>query len=102
MLRNNVDARRFELGLPVVFEVGFGQFFIFSLRHINVTLGLLPPEDTWYGVILWVLGVLGQGLKSECADIFHQSFLGLLRHTDKRQKGQNSSLWLQSVDVLHS
>ena len=31
-------------------------------------------EDTWYGVILWVLRVLGQGLKSECADIFHQSF----------------------------
>ena len=27
--------------------------------------------------------VLGQGLKSECADIFHQNFLWLLRHTDE-------------------
>ena len=52
MLRNNADARRcsyFELGLPVVFEVGFGQFFIFSLRYINVTLGLLPPR----GHVVW-------------------------------------------------
>ena len=45
-------------------------------------------EDTWYGVILWVLRVLGQGLKSDCADIFHQSFLWLLRHTDEPQKGR--------------
>ena len=35
-----------------------------------------------------VLGVEGfrSGLKSECADIFHQSFLWLLRHTDDPQK----------------
>ena len=33
--------------------------FLFSLRDINLTLGLLPPEDTWYGLILWVLRVLG-------------------------------------------
>ena len=59
-------------------------------------------EDTWYGVILWVLRVLGQGLKSECADIFHQSFLWLLRHTDEPQKGQNSCLSLQSRSVLTS
>ena len=32
---------------------------LFSLRDINSTLGLLPPEDTWHGVILWVLRVLG-------------------------------------------
>ena len=61
-----------------------------------------PPEDTWYGVILWVLRVLGQSLKSECADIFHQSFLWLLRHTDEPQKGRNSCLWLQSRSVLSS
>ena len=54
-----------------------------------------PPEDTWYGVILWVLTVLGQGLKSECADIF----LWLLCHTDKPQ---NSCLWVQSRSVLSS
>ena len=106
MLRNNVDARRcsyFELGLPVVFEVGFWPIlYFFSAIHQRDTWTSCPPEYTWYGVILWVLGVLGQGLKSECADIFHQSFIGLLRHTDKRQKGQNSSLWLQSRSVLSS
>ena len=53
-------------------------------------------------VILWVLRVRGQGLKSECADIFHQSFLWLLRHTDEPQKGRNSCLWLQSRSVLSS
>ena len=75
---------------------------LFSLRDINLTLGLLPPEDTCYGVILWVLRVLGQGLKSECADIFYQSFLWLLHHTDEPQKGRNSCLWLQSRSVLNS
>ena len=47
-------------------------------------------EDTWYDVILWVLRVLVKGLKSECADIFHQSFLLLLRHTDEPQKGKTA------------
>ena len=42
------------------------------------------------------------GLKSECADIFHQSFLWLLRHTDEPQRGRNSCLWLQSRSVLSS
>ena len=66
----------------------------FSLRDINLILGLLPPpEDTWYGVILGVLRVLGYDLH-QCADIFHQSFLWLLRHTDEPQKGRNSCLWL--------
>ena len=105
MLRNNADPRRcsyFELGLPVVFEVGFGQFFIFSLRYINVTLGLLPPR----GHVVWrdSVGVESSrsGLKSECADIFHQSYLLLLRHTDEPQRGRNSCLWLQSRSVLSS
>ena len=42
------------------------------------------------------------GLKSECADIFHQSFLWLLRHTDEPQRGRNNCLWLQSRSVLSS
>ena len=46
--------------------------------------------------------VLGRGLKSECTDIFLQSFLWLLRHTDEPQKGRNSCLWLQSRSVLSS
>ena len=40
--------------------------------------------------------------KSEWADIFHQSFLWLLRHTDETPKGRNSCLWLQSRSVLSS
>ena len=40
--------------------------------------------------------------KSECTDIFHQSFLWLLRHTDDPPKGRNSCLWLQSNSVLSS
>ena len=42
------------------------------------------------------------GLKSECVDIFHQSFLWLLRHTDEPEKGRNSCLWLQSRSLLSS
>ena len=61
---------------------------LFSLRDINLTLGLLPPRRHVVCVKLWVLRVLGQGLKSECADTFHQSFLWLLCHTEEPQKGQ--------------
>ena len=50
----------------------------------------------------YIVQFLGQGLKSECADIFHQSFLCLLRHTDEPQEGRNSCLWLQSLSVLSS
>ena len=42
------------------------------------------------------------GLKSECADISHQGFLWLLRHTDKPQSVRNSCLWLQYRSVLSS
>ena len=42
------------------------------------------------------------GLKSECAVIFHQSFLSLLRITDEPLRGRNSCLWLQSRSVLSS
>ena len=76
--------------------------FLFSLRDINLTLGLLPPRRH----VVWrdSVGVESSrsGLKSECADIFHQSFLWLLRHTDEPQKGRNSCLWLQSRSVFSS
>ena len=76
--------------------------FLFSLRDINLTLGLLPPRRH----VVWraSVGVKSSrsGLKSECADIFHQSFLWLLRHTHGLQRGRNSCLWLQSLSVLSS
>ena len=75
--------------------------YLFSLRDINLTLGLLPPEDTWYGVILWVLRVLGQSL-NQSVRIFCTRAFWLLRHTDEPQRGRNSCLWLQSRSVLSS
>ena len=75
---------------------------LFSLRDINLTLGLLPPRRH----VAWRVSVGVEnsrlGLKSECADIFHQSFLWLLRHNDEPQRGRNSCLWLQSRSVLCS
>ena len=71
---------------------------LFSLRDINLTLGLLPSRRH----VVWRDSVVCQGLKSECADIFCQSFLWLLRHTDEPQRGRNSCLWLQSCTVLSS
>ena len=48
---------------------------LFPLRDINLTLGLLPPRRH----VVWrdSVGVESSGseLKSECADIFHQSSL---------------------------
>ena len=73
---------------------------LFSLRDINLTLGLLPPRRH----VVWRDSVSvessSSGLKSECLDIFHKSFLWLLRHTDEPQRGRNSCLWLQSRSVL--
>ena len=60
--------------------------FLFSLRDINLTLGLLPPRRH----VVWrdSVGV--------------ESFLWLLRHTDEPRRGRNSCLWLQSRSVLSS
>ena len=43
---------------------------LFSLRDINLTLGLLPSMRH----VVWRDSVGVESLKSECADIFHQSF----------------------------
>ena len=57
----------------------------FSLRDINLALGPLPSMR--HVVSRNSVGVESSklGLKSECADIFHQSFLWLLRHTEELQ-----------------
>ena len=62
---------------------------LFSLRDINLTLGLLPPRRH----VVWrdSVGVRssGLGLKSECADIFHQSLIsGRLRVVPIFPQGQ--------------
>ena len=53
----------------------FRPIFLFSLWDINLTLGLLPPRR--HVVCCDSVGVESSrsGLKSECTDIFHQSFL---------------------------
>ena len=75
---------------------------LFSLRNINLKLGLLPPRRH----VAWrdSVGVESSRLrlKSECSNIFHQSFLWLLRHTDEPQRGRNSCLWLQTRSFLSS
>ena len=66
--------------------------FLFSLRDINLTLELLPPRRH----VVWrdSVGVESSrsGLKSDCADIFQQSFLWLLRHTDKPKRAKQLSM----------
>ena len=76
---------------------------LFSLRDINLTLGLLSPRRH----VVWrdSVGVRssGSGLKSECADIFSsEPDLWLLRHTEEPQRGRNSCLWLHSYSALSS
>ena len=64
--------------------------FLFSLRDINLTLGLLPPRR--HGVWRDSVGVESSrsGLKSEYADIFHQSFLCLLRILTSLKEGETA------------
>ena len=76
---------------------------LYSLRDINLTLGLLPPRR--HVVWRYSVGVRSSrsGLKSECADIFSSKpDLWLLRRTDEPQRGRNSCLWLQSRYVFGS
>ena len=77
--------------------------YLFSLRDINLKLGLLPSRRH----VVWrdSVGVRSSrsGLKSECADIFSsEPHLWSLRHTDESQRGRNSCLWLQSRSVFSS
>ena len=59
-----------------MFEVGFGQSFIFSSRDINLTLGLLPSRRH----VVWRNSVGAEsskvGLKSERAQIFRRVLEG--------------------------
>ena len=79
----------------------FWPIFLFSLRDINLTLGLLPPRKH----VVWrdSVGVesSGSGLKIIVRGYFASEF-SLLRHTDEPQKGRNSCLWLQTRYVLSS
>ena len=80
----------------------FWPIFLFSLRDINLTLGLLPPRRH----VVWrdSVGVesSGSGLKIIVRGYFASELSLLLRHTDEPQKGRNSCLWLQSRYVLSS
>ena len=79
----------------------FWPFFYFLCETSTWHLDSCPPEGTWYGVILWVLRVLGQGLIIVRV-YFASEFSLLLRHTDEPQKGRNSCLWLHTRYVLSS
>ena len=73
--------------------------------HSSVCESFHSCDKCTFKDVKWTLTLHGQTLfflKSECADIFHQSFLWLLRHTDEPQRGRNSCPWLQSRSVLSS
>ena len=67
-------CRNFCMVLSMFYRLVLANF-LFSLRNINLTLALLPLRRH----VVWrdSVGVESSrsGLKSECADIFHQSFL---------------------------
>ena len=67
-------CRNFCMVLSMCFRLVLANY-LFSLRDINLTLGLLPPRRH----VVWrdSVGVESSGseLKSEYADIFHQSLL---------------------------
>ena len=84
----------------------FWPIFLFSLRDINLTLGLLPPRRH----VVWLdsVGVESSktGLKSKCADIFHQSFLCCYAILTSPKEGEtavygyNPALFLSSFGVV--
>ena len=59
--------------------------FTFSLRDINLSLELWPSRIHVIWRVSVGVGSSRLGLKSERADIFQQSSLCLLRHTDELQ-----------------
>ena len=77
--------------------------YLFCLRDINLTLGLLIPRRhaVWRDSVGVALRVLSQSL-NQSARIFFTRAFWLLRHTDEPQRGRNSCLWLQSRSVLGS
>ena len=79
----------------------FWPILYFLCQTSTWHLDSCPPEDTWYGVILWVLRVLGQGLNQRARIFFIRAFSGCYSLL-KPQKGRNSCLWLQSRSVLSS
>ena len=88
----------------MVLSMSLGWFWpilLFSLREINLTLGLLPPRKH----VVWrdSVGVesSGSGLEIIVRGYFASEF-SLLRHTDEPKKGRNSCLWLQTRYVLSS
>ena len=52
----------------------FWPIFYFLCETSTWHLDSCPPEDTWYGVILWVLRVLGHGLNQSAWIFFTRVF----------------------------
>ena len=49
-----------------------------------------PPEDTWYGVILWVLRVLGQSLDQSARIFFIRFYSGCYTILTSPKKGETA------------
>ena len=60
-----------------------------------------PPEHTWYGVVLWVLRVLGQGLNQSARVFFIRAFSGCYAILTSLKEGE-TAVYGRRVDVLQS
>ena len=63
---------------------------LFSLRDISLTLGLLPHRRhlVWRDSVGVKSSAVGQGLKSECADIFIRAFSGCYATLTSPKEGE--------------
>ena len=69
--RNGLLYRKYKC-----FRGWFWPILYFLCETLVWHLDSCPPEDTWYGVILWVLRVLGQGLNQSARIFFIRAFSG--------------------------
>ena len=100
ILKRNESALTWEKGIARLFDNSWTRVQVSSCCCCCCCCSC-PPEDTWYGVILWVLRVLGQGLNQIVRIFFSRVFSGCYAILTS-QRGQNSCLWLQSRSVLSS
>ena len=49
-----------------------------------------PPENTWYGVILWVLRVLGQSFNQSARIVFTRAFCGCYAVLTSPKEGETA------------
>ena len=72
------------------FRGWFWPILYFLCETSTWHLDSCPPEDTWYGVILWVVGVLGQGFNQSVPIFFIRIFSGCYFILTSPKKGETA------------